>query len=79
MQHVIRIRELERRAKVVNLSLRSLCCQAGVTYSTVRRWERGATSPRVDTLDRAMAALEKALASQHQTIIHAISSMSVPA
>lgn len=69
MQHVIRIREIERRARGINLSLRKLCQAAGVQYSTVRRWERQTTSPLVKTVEPTLGALERALAEARRSLV----------
>lgn len=68
MQHVIRIRKIETRAKDMNLSLLMLCRAAGVSYSNVRRWLTGESQPgllkfnqTVEKLDWALTAARKDL------------------
>jgi transcriptional regulator with XRE-family HTH domain len=53
------LREARRRA---GLSQRALARRVGVPQPTVARIESGATVPRVDTLDRLLAACGSSLA-----------------
>ena len=47
------IREARRRAR---LTQKVLAAKLGTTQSAIARWENGAVSPRVDTLDRMLRA-----------------------
>ena len=42
----------------MNLSLLRLCRSAGVNYSNVWRWKGEYVSPRLDTYEQTMAALD---------------------
>ena len=69
MQHVIRIREIERQAKQLNISLLDLCRRSGVSYSSVRRWERGTVEPKVGTLERELSALNAGLVAARKKML----------
>lgn len=49
------IREARKRA---GLTQAELAARAGTTQSAIARWESGAVSPRVETLDRILTACD---------------------
>ncbi len=72
MQYMIRIREIEARARPLNVSLLALCRRAGVTYSTVRRWESGVSEPGIARFEKAINALEFALLAIRKELLAAL-------
>lgn len=56
-----RIAAARRRAERLNLSLGTFCRRAGVTCSTVGRWERGENDPGLGKFADALGRIEAEL------------------
>ena len=79
MQFLDRIKAIESRAGVVNLSLFQLCREAGVDYVRVYRWKTGENSPTVNLLERHLGALERKLTELEERMREALAlASSVP-
>lgn len=70
MDYISRIRDVERRARVVNLTLHRVCRRAGVPYHSVGRWLNGSVNPTVRTIDRDVIKLEQAIALLEDDLLH---------
>lgn len=65
-QSIINIAE---RAALVGLSLSALCLEAGVAYSTVRRWQLKRNSPTLRTIEKIYAQLDAVLARRERQVL----------
>lgn len=48
------LREIEKKAETLGLSIHGLFIGAGVSYSNWARWQGGATSPTLATLNKLL-------------------------
>ena len=67
-----RLDHVTGRARALNLSLGALCVRAGAHFGTIRRWEKGETTPLLTTYEREMAKLESALAQEEARLTRAL-------
>lgn len=63
-----RIRDIERRAALIGLSLRRLCRLAGVNHTNIYRWKNGQVSPTEAAWAEACGLLEEALEDAYATV-----------
>lgn len=57
MHYFLNFNDLKARAAALNMNMPALCQAAGVSSTTVQRWENEATKPQVSTLVRLTEAL----------------------
>lgn len=61
MYHLEKLKALEDRAALVNVSLHTLCQQAGVGAWQLQRWRKERVSPQARVFERDMQKLSDAL------------------
>lgn len=61
MEYLIRIDDIETRARAVNMTLHEVCAKAGVKFHGISRWRSGDVNPTVRTVNRDLSKLERFL------------------
>ena len=63
---------IERRAKLLGLTVAELCRRAGIHESNFPRWKAGVVVPRDSTIARLQAVLDVQAAQIHQDLQEAL-------
>lgn len=69
MEHKYPINEINGRAKAIGVSVRELCEEAGVNFSTYWRWQRPDANPRLRDLTIALDALNRVLEQRERAVL----------
>jgi predicted transcriptional regulator len=69
MAKMIRIYSIRDRATKINLTLKKLCDEARIPYSTVYRWLNHGADPRMGSYERICERLEGALTHRENALL----------